>query len=374
VSVDLSQLPDGCPPLSSYYVYLTEGCNLACKHCWQSPKFSKRPAMDEYLDYSIFVQAVEEGMPLGLNCVKLTGGEPLLHPDFTRMVDFLAKKGLGLTIETNGTLLTRSLANYLRKKSTLNFISVSLDGADPGTHDRFRGVDGSFDMAYQGLGYLVEVGYRPQVIMSLHEGNIGEIESLIRLVEKAGAGSVKFNVIQPIGRGCLMSAQGQAIDIGRLIEIGNWVECELQKRTSIPLKAGWPKAFFSLRRLLSDGSGGCSIFNILGILSTGNLALCGIGKQVPELCYGLVGEDRVVDVWTGNSIITELRSKLPENLEGICSRCILQGSCLGFCIAANYFTSGRLTAPFWFCDLAEKKGLFPVSRLRAPGKKTTERS
>ena len=144
------------------------------------------------MDYDLFAIAIEEGLPLGLRSIKSTGGEPLLHPDFIRIVDLIKEKGLGLTIETNGTLMTESLAHYLKEKSTLGHISVSLDGACAATHDPFRGVKGSFDKAVQGIRYLAEVGFRPQVIMSLHTGNVEEIESLVHLAESLGAGSVNL--------------------------------------------------------------------------------------------------------------------------------------------------------------------------------------
>ncbi len=81
------------------------------------------------------------------------------------------------------------------------------------THDPFRGVSGAFDKAVAGLKMLVEVGYRPQVIMSLHSGNVDEIEELVHLAEGWGAGSVKFNLIQPSGRGEQMTGRGQVLDI-----------------------------------------------------------------------------------------------------------------------------------------------------------------
>ena len=123
------ELPEGIPPLNMYYVYLTGGCNLACQHCWITPTYQAHGGTGGHLDYDLFALAIEEGLPLGLSGVKLTGGEPLLHPDFIRIVDLLREKNLDLTIETNGTLMTDSLAHYLKEKSTLSFISVSLDGA-----------------------------------------------------------------------------------------------------------------------------------------------------------------------------------------------------------------------------------------------------
>lgn len=189
------QLSEGVPPLNTFYVYLTSGCNLACRHCWLAPTYQANGGTGGHLDYDLLALAIEEGLPLGLRHVKLTGGEPLLHPDFLRIVDILNEKNIGLSIETNGTLMTEPLAYYLKEKSTLGFISVSLDGATKETHDPFRGVNGSFEKTVQGVRFLVDVGYRPQVIMSIHAGNVDEIEDLVHLAESLGAGSVKFNLI-----------------------------------------------------------------------------------------------------------------------------------------------------------------------------------
>ena len=47
-------LPEGTPPLNSYYVYLTAGCNLACKHCWLAPAFQRNGGTGGHLDYDLF--------------------------------------------------------------------------------------------------------------------------------------------------------------------------------------------------------------------------------------------------------------------------------------------------------------------------------
>jgi len=132
-------LPDGVPPLLQYYVYLTAGCNLACQHCWLSPVYQPYGTTGGHLDYDLFKLALEEGIPLGLRSVKLTGGEPLLHPDFLRIIDLIKEMNLNAYIETNATLMTPEIATHLKENSTVNFISVSLDGAKSETHDSFRG-------------------------------------------------------------------------------------------------------------------------------------------------------------------------------------------------------------------------------------------
>jgi SynChlorMet cassette radical SAM/SPASM protein ScmF len=280
------------------------------------------------------------------------------------MVDLLKEKNLGLSIETNGTLVTPELAKYLIEKSTLYHVSISLDGADSESHDKFRGVKGAFDKACEGVRAFVEVGYRPQVIMSLYTGNVNEIEALVQLSEAMGAGSVKFNIVQPSGRGEQMTKRGQLLDIQRLIETGKWIESDLQKRTSIQLYYSWPMAFHGLRRLLDKGADACGIFNILGILSNGQLAMCGIGMEIPELCFGQIGVDPITDVWCNHPTLKKLRHSLPGELEGVCGNCVFRYQCLGSCVAENYHQTRRLTAPFWFCQQAKQAGLFPIERLR----------
>ena len=359
-----STLPAGVPPLTQYYVYMTAGCNLACQHCWLAPAYQPKGTTGGHLDYELFKLAMEEGIPLGLQSVKLTGGEPLLHPDFLRFVDLLKEKNLGLTMETNGTLMTPEIARHLKEMSTLAYVSISIDGAKVETHDAFRSVKGSYARAVAGIKMLVEQGYHPQVIMSLHIGNVNEIEELVHLAENWGAGSVKFNLIQPSGRAETMSERGQVLDIKRLIELGNWVEHDLQKSVSIPLFYSWPMAFYSTARFLKDGgSGTCGIFNILGILANGSLAMCGIGMEIPELVYGKLAVNAVADVWSAHPMLQKLREDVPAKQEGICSMCMFKNRCLGSCIANNFHESRSLTASNWFCQTANQAELFPPSRL-----------
>lgn len=359
------KLPDGCPPLNTYYVYLTGGCNLACRHCWLTPKFQQNGDTGGHLEYDLFDLAIREGLPLGLSHVKLTGGEPLLHPDFLKMVDLLKQNNLGLTIETNGTLLDKKIAHYLKEKSNLGFIALSLDGATSESHDSFRGVKGSFEKACRAIRYLAEEGFRPQVIMSVHTGNVHEAEDVVKLAESLGAGSVKLGMVQASGRGEKMAEQDQVLDLYRLVDFGKWVEDYLQKKSKISVYYNWPAAFYSLKNLIDFNGYSCHIFNILGILHTGHFSMCGIGAQVPELCYGILGKDAVFDIWAFHPMLVELRKNLPVRLEGICKECILQRSCLGSCVAQNYHISKRLTAPYWFCQMADENGIFPEYRKKS---------
>ncbi|PJA62762.1 MAG: SynChlorMet cassette radical SAM/SPASM protein ScmF, partial [Candidatus Portnoybacteria bacterium CG_4_9_14_3_um_filter_44_9] len=98
-----------------------------------------------YVKLEYVEKAIHDGKPLGLSSIKLTGGEPTLHPQFRELVTLIDEAGLDILIETNGTLIDNSMAQFLKSKSNVRFISVSLDGAIAETHDALRSVLGSFE-------------------------------------------------------------------------------------------------------------------------------------------------------------------------------------------------------------------------------------
>ena len=359
------QLPEGVPPLTTYYMYITGACNLACRHCWITPRFLApgQDASQDCLPFELFELAIREGEPLGLNHLKFTGGEPFVHPEIKRMLDYAAERQLGVTIETNGTLITADWARYLREKSSVSFLSVSLDGATAATHDYLRGVSGSFVQAQSGVQRLVEAGFHPQVIMSLYEGNLDEIEPLAHWAEAVGCSSLKCNIIMETGRGGAFQQRVQGIQ--RLIELGRWVEDELQDRVRIPVHYSWPPAFQRIRRLSGRaGCDSCDILHILGILHSGHLALCGIGVQDQNLVYGMLGDNSIEAIWTSHPTIRRIREVVPGQLEGICGNCLFRDACQGFCVADSFSRTGNLVAPFWLCGAADAVDQFPRARRR----------
>ena len=348
-------------PLTQLYMYLTEGCNLACRHCWLAPKFD--PSGTEYgmLPLEAAETAIREAKPLGLQGVKLTGGEPLLHPEFVRLLEIVRTEQVGLTIETNGLLCTDAIATEIAK-APRRFVSISIDGADASTHEWVRGVPGSFEQAREAVRRLVAHDTPPQLIMSVMRGNVDQVQAVVHMAEELGASSLKFNLIQPTARGEQLVGQGETLSVGELIKLGRYVESELAATTRLRLYFDYPLAFQSLKQLAKSSGHVCGIKGILGIIPSGYYALCGIGEHVPELLFGRVGEDSLESVWQENPVLQALREGLPDRLEGVCGVCLMKATCLGACIAQNYYRTRNLWAPFWFCVQAEEAGLFPVSR------------
>lgn len=351
--------------LNQIYFYLTEGCNLRCSHCWIQPKYQTENRSYPALPLGLFRSIIEQARPLGLSAVKLTGGEPLLHPQIDEILELIQLKELNLIVETNGVLCTPELARKIAAGRN-PFVSVSLDGADAETHEWVRGVDGCFEAARQGIRNLVAAGIKPQIIMTVMRRNRGQMESIVRLAEKLGAGSVKFNILQPIARGGNMHQAGEALSIEELIDLGKWVENGFSDSTNLGIIYSHPMAFRPLGRMLGkngDGCGVCGIRGILGVLANGSYAMCGIGETVPDLVFGHAEADRLKDVWNNNQVLREIREGIPDRFEGVCSDCLMKKVCLGYCLANNYYISKNLWASSWYCEEARSRGLFPESRI-----------
>jgi molybdenum cofactor biosynthesis enzyme MoaA len=77
-------------PLNQIYFYLTEGCNLRCRHCWIAPKYQSEGNTYPALDLDLFKSIIEQAKLLGLTGVKLTGGEPLLHPAINEILEHIS--------------------------------------------------------------------------------------------------------------------------------------------------------------------------------------------------------------------------------------------------------------------------------------------
>jgi len=351
--------------LRQVYFYLVDGCNLRCQHCWIDPRYNSDKPSNKYLDLNLFHSIIKQARPLGLSRVKVTGGEPLLHPQIKEILALLAREDLGLTLETNGTLCLPEMAKAITKCKN-PFVAVSIDGAYKDTHEWIRGVKGSFDAAWEGVKNLVNTGIRPQIIMTIMRHNYKEMEPLLHIAEREGAGSVKFNILQPTSRGLAMHRRGDALEIEELVRLGEWVEKDLSRETDLKIIYNHPHAFRPLSKIYGrtkDPCGRCGIYGIIGVLADGSYALCGIGQNVPELIFGDASKDNLEEIWREDPILNRLRSGLPGRLEGVCADCLMKSICLGSCLAQNYYRRGSLFSAFWYCEEAKKRKIFPKARL-----------
>lgn len=181
-------------------VALTEQCNLACSHCWfeAGPNRSKIYAPEDSLRVLL-----REFVQLGGQGLRLTGGEPMLHPYWRELLGFAAGLGLEeIILQTNGLLLEEADIQLLTGyEPALLRIQISLDGAKPVTHEAVRGA-GTFAPTLKVIERLVAAGLGLQVSLFFTEmqHNLAELPDLFDLAAALGVGEVTSGCLVACGR------------------------------------------------------------------------------------------------------------------------------------------------------------------------------
>lgn len=133
---------------------LTYRCNNDCRHCWLRLPANDGARHDE-LSANEWREIVDQARRLGTRRWVISGGEPLLRPDFSEIFEYTTHRSLGYSLNTNGTLITRALAKLLKREGMK---MVAVYGATADVYERATGNPGSFEALIAGLSYLREVG------------------------------------------------------------------------------------------------------------------------------------------------------------------------------------------------------------------------
>jgi len=162
---------------------VTNECNLACLHCIEESGPGKA-FHDELSDEQVF-GVLEQALDLEVPYLSFSGGEPMVHPRFFDMVEYVCGRNGQLKIETNGHYLNPE--NCARLKALgVKAVQVSLDGASRETFNRMR-VRGDFDLALQGVRNLHAAGVPIEINYSPTRFNTHEIGTAVDLAAELGA-------------------------------------------------------------------------------------------------------------------------------------------------------------------------------------------
>jgi len=158
---------------------LTYRCNNDCRHCWLRLPPDSGDAAGE-LTADEIRRLVDDARAMGCREWFVSGGEPMLRPDFPEIFAAITAKSAWYTLNTNGTLITPEIARLLRRKGTK---LVALYGATAEIHDAVTRNPGSFEALRRGVAYLREAGAGFSVQVVPMKTNISQYDAMIRLAE-----------------------------------------------------------------------------------------------------------------------------------------------------------------------------------------------
>jgi radical SAM protein len=134
----------------------------------------------------------------------LTGGDPIMREDFFDLIE--RAKGLGIYVAVAASVTPKLNASTISRMTELgvDIMSVSLDGASPETHDRLRGIRGTWSETIQSLRLAKQLGLRAQINTTVMRSNLEELADIFHIVKETGAVAWEVFFLIRTGRGAAL--------------------------------------------------------------------------------------------------------------------------------------------------------------------------
>ena len=306
-------------------------CNLRCPHCYlDAGKEERGGELTTEEGKRLIDQIAEVSSPLLI----FSGGEPLLRKDIFDLARYATDKGLKTALGTNGTLITEPIAERLLS-SGVKVVAVSIDSSLPGRHDGFRGVQGSWKRAMQGIEVCTQHGIDIQVNTTVTPQNYQEIDAILALAENLGARSFHLFFLVPTGRGVnVRDISGEQYE--HLIE--GLLDTLTTRSSSLMVRPVCAPQFLRIatRKGMDRrrwGRGCIAGLTYCRVDPTGEVTPC---PYLP-LSVGNIRQTSFGDLWSHAPAFNVLRDR--ANLKGKCGRCEYREVC-GGCRARAYGMTG----------------------------------
>jgi radical SAM protein len=322
----------GHSPFVVFYE-VTQACDLVCLHCRACAQTRPQPNELSTTDALQLLDQLRQFPKPPM--VVLTGGDPLKRPDIFEIVEYGSRRGLKMSITPSATPLVTLEALRRLRDAGLVRVAVSLDAADEGTHDAFRGVAGSYRRTFEIMLAAQSLGLPVQVNTTVTPANFRQIDDMADLLaaHEIVLWSVFFLV--PVGRGNALPRLAPA-DYEWAFE-RLWQNAQRQTYPIKTTEAPHYRRFVMLhdnpllnsedetqRRPAANWTLG--INDGKGVMFVGHNGVVYPSGFLPILC-GQFPRQHVVDIYQHSPLMQALRDA--GRLEGKCHRCEFRKVCGG---------------------------------------------
>lgn len=177
-------------------ISLTDACNFRCQYCIPHENVTFTPSEKLMQADEIFTLA-EKFVTLGVNKIRITGGEPMMRKDFEPILKSLASLPVKLHITTNGYFIDKYLE--LLKNCGINSINLSLDSLQKEVFYNLTQRN-AFDTVWKNITLLLQENFKVKLNVVLMKGiNDGEINDFIRLTKKQNV-HIRFIEFMPFDK------------------------------------------------------------------------------------------------------------------------------------------------------------------------------
>ena len=322
---------------------VTYRCNLNCRHCYCNLPANDKAAKASELKLDEIERILTEARDLGALWILLTGGEPLLRPDFRDIYLTVLRLGLIPTVFTNGTLVTEEWADFFAEHRPFK-MEITLYGSCTEVYERVTRTPGSFERCMRGVRLLKGRGVEPRLKTMVLRSNIEDLDNTRAIAMSLG---LEFR-LDPVvlARHPDLPRQSDVDPREERITVEEAFEVE---RSDPKRRAAWEKLCSQTvsaepaepERLLPCAAGKSSC----NIAPDGTVRACGMLRFV-----GWRG--RLRDIWTGE-LLEHLEA--PARGPARCSRCQLAAVC-NHCIGVTWAEHGSFDRVVdYVCEIAHKR-------------------
>lgn len=315
--------------------HFTENCNLRCTHCYQEDYQALDLSEDKIFSIArILNNSLAKWKKFGR--ISLTGGEPFLREDLLyKLLEFFdnSEQVYWVGILTNGTLIDDQNASRLSQFQKLREVQISIDGAQPETHDAIRG-NGNFAKAVKAIKILKRHSLNVSIMFTLHKQNSDEALSVINLAEELNIDALTIERIVPINVGDIAKFYMSSGELKPVYQNIYSAKKRVESRSSLKIRVSRP-----LWVLTDETLGGfCPAgFSSLAILNDGTVLPC----RRLEIPIGNILEEGLYKIWYTSDVLWNLRNK--RKLNDNCGNCNYLHRC-GGCRAIAYHITGDYMA------------------------------
>jgi radical SAM protein with 4Fe4S-binding SPASM domain len=342
------------PGLSNLDIELTERCDNDCIHCCINLPAGDADARAREMSTDQVKDVLQQAVDLGCLRVRLTGGEPLLRPDFEELFVFARRLGLKVLIFTNGRRITARLAELWARMPPLVPLEVTVYGMHQESYEAVSRMPGSFAQSRRGVDLLLEHQVPFIVKSALLPPNRGEIDEF-----EAWASTIPWMEGRP-GYSMFFDLRNRRDDPAknRLIEsLRVTPEDGLAVLTRDEAEYRKEMAEFAVKFMGPTGDWlfVCGLGHGLSIDAYGRAQPC-MGVRTPELAVDILTLS-LAEALERFAALRQLRTTDPEYLRR-CGACLLHGLCEQ-CPAKSWTEQGTLDTPVeYLCKVAHARARF----------------
>lgn len=346
------------------FLYITEKCQLRCKHCYMGDRLQQ----ERYMSVELVTEILRAMRILyGHYKVYILGGEPTLHPQLNAILEVCKDEQYSVVITSNGLFSPKKWHQLSR--DYIDSFSFSLDGGTKDVHEFTRGKN-TFTPLNENIRESVRRGFQTRLIYTVNTHNIHDVNNALLLAEYLGVNMISFHYFTPTGIG--QNSPELQVSPREWIDFCRWLR---ERSLSSKVHVYYPPAFVEekdLVQVVEKGYRGCTARNLerLAFFPDGRCYTCSAFFDT-ELHYGEFSDGRIVPRVNIDGI-NEL--KLVNQVSVNCVTCHNSTFCRGGCAAYDYFEHTLVSnncernivpiCPLWSCSANSSNAPVKIQELR----------